>query len=126
MVYINEKFIIQKWKMVKILKEKFNTVRSWQKCFNFPKRAELYIRLMSRKINKPAVCARLEAEQMFKWCVIAKKSYVSASRKVFSYLKNAAEAALLRFNECKTLKYSKSDRIRALCGSSKHTSFSEV
>jgi len=41
-------------------------------------------------------------------------------------LKNVAEAALLRFNECKTLKYLKCDRIRALCESSKHTSFSEA
>jgi len=45
----------------------------------------LYIRLMLKKINKPPVCARLEAEQMIKWCVLAKKSYISATRKVFSY-----------------------------------------
>jgi len=52
-----EKSIVQRWKTIKTLKEKFNTVRFWQKCFNFPKRSELYIRLMSRKINKPPVCA---------------------------------------------------------------------
>src|SRR5436190_1925875 len=109
-----EKSIVQRSKMFNRLKEKFNTVRSWQKCFNFPKYSEIYIRQMSRKINKPMVCARLEAEEIFKWCIIAKKLYVNAARKVFSYLKYAAEAALLRFIECKRLKKPKSDRIRAV------------
>jgi len=40
--------------------------------------------------------------------IVTKRLYVSAARKMFSYLKNVVEAALLRFNECKTLKYSKS------------------
>lgn len=113
-------------KTLKRLKEKLKSVQFWQKCFNFPKCSEFYIRRISRKIDKSLVCARLEAEQIFKWCMITKKSYVNAARRVFLNLKNTAEAALLRFNECKTLKYPKSDRIRALCGSSKHTSSSEA
>ena len=40
--------------------------------------------------------------------IVTKRLYISAARKMFSYLKNVVEAALLRFNECKTLKYSKS------------------
>ena len=68
--------------------------------------------------KKCVVSSRFEAMKMYNWCMQKRKSYLFYLRKNIRLLKEKAEVALTRANNCPECNIS--DRTEALCGFSKH------
>jgi len=65
----------------------------------------------------------LEAEKIVRWCMHIRNSYVRNMYKILAILKKKSEVclSLAKDNKCKTI----DDKLRALCGKSRHTTSSE-
>ncbi|XP_011874742.1 PREDICTED: uncharacterized protein LOC105565807, partial [Vollenhovia emeryi] len=70
---------------------------------------------------KDPVEKRLEAERIVRWSMCIKENYSRNMQRILTSLKKKAEICLTVADECSTI----DDKLRALCGISRHTASSE-